>query len=209
MAEKKATNSAASTLAIVNYVLVLPTKILVLALLAPGVALADFNVVQVHVARPTCSDPGGKDAACPERGVVLQRMSAGQTDVQLFAQLGFREVDASALGHETFTFFDFGVGARWFPRAATFWLGPRIPVRATLAGSAGMGIGNADDADYPVDVSAGLAVSGLNPRGVMLEAFYRVTRNTAMKLPKRDFLDFEKRHVTAEPHAGIRAAVFF
>ena len=182
--------------------------LLALAWLLPATALADFNFVQVQAARPRCTDPANRTATCSERGFALQRMTAGQTDVQLFVLLAYREIDATALGARRFSFVDFGFGARWFPRSPTFWLGSRLPVRATISGSAAMGFGS-DDFDYPVEISGGLAVSGLTPRGALVEGFYRATRNIAMKLPKRDVLDVDERHITAEPHAGARLSVFF
>lgn len=174
-----------------------------LLLLAPSVALADFNFVQIQAAVPQCKSPAGKTAGCPEQAISIQRMTAGQTDLQFFAMLGYRSVDASAFHAKRFDYWDLGVGARWFPRAATFWLSSRIPVRATAAGTMALGI-NGRGTDDPIEISAGLAVSGLTPRGALLEGFFRATENQTMVLPGSP-----KTHLTAAPHGGARLSVFF
>lgn len=186
----------------------LAASIALALILWPRPTLAGFHFLQVQAARPECSDSAGKRAVCPEQGFSYQPTTAGQTDFQFFGFFGYREVDAKKFGARRFGFVDAGIGIRWFPRSATIWLGSRHALRATVASSAAVGFG-ANATDFPLDVSAGLAASGLAPKGMMLEGFYRMNNNRALVLPRKGDISGGEKHLTADPHAGARLSAFF
>lgn len=183
---------------------------LLAAILAPRAAHS-IGMVSLEGGSANATVNRTNDGRCENLAGSIGVLSAHARDFQFALDLKARRLDTGSLGvtRKALTQFGLDFGVRYLPRRPLAWITDKLALRFTASGAGGFGIGEGGQ-DLVTDMSAGLALSGNDPVGLMIEGLYRPT-SQRLSYDRTGALGASpiKTTIVVDPWAGARLTFFW